>query len=294
MKIVNILGGLGNQMFQYALAIALREQFKNEEVLVDTSNFRGYPLHNGYELDKIFNITIRNATFREILKVGYPYSHYQLWRIGHRLLPKRKTMVTGFQSKDFTYKSINGLGNFYFDGYWQSDIFFRDYKQEIFSEFTFPEIIEDENKAILDDIKNHNSVSVHIRRGDYVNHPLFKNICTIEYYKNSLRKIKELTDVDRILIFSNDIEWCKLTFTKEFGDIHTVFVNWNSGMNSFRDMQLMSLCKHNIIANSSFSWWGAWLNQNPNKIVIAPFKWCNREANQQNYIPNSWTKIYDL
>lgn len=290
MKIINILGGLGNQMFQYALAVSLRAKFPKEDILVDISNFRGYPLHNGYELDKIFNLTIKSAKFSQIIKVGYPYMHYQLWRIGKRILPKRKSMILGFQDRPFDEIDCN-MNDAYYDGYWQSECFFKNYRNDVLKEFKFPEISDKKNLEVLMDIKGKKTLSIHIRRGDYVNHPLFKDICTINYYKNALKTIRELSDIERVLVFSNDSVWCEKMFISELPDINPTFVNWNSGNQSFRDMQLMSYCSHNIIANSSFSWWGAWLNQNPGKIVIAPIKWCNRDIPQSFYIPNSWIKV---
>lgn len=296
MKIINILGGLGNQMFQYALAIALREQYKSEEVFIDISNFKGYSLHNNYELNKLFPISIPTASISQIIKTNIPYFNYNLWRVGSRLFRFLPSYIT---EKKYRKKFINNQSskipsNAYFDGYWQSENYFKKHRDTILKEFTFSKIDEDENLKLLPSVKNKNSVSIHIRRGDYVNHPLFKDICTIKYYQNAIDKIKSLTKVDNFIIFSNDIEWCKENFKDEFGNIEVIFVNWNKGDKSFRDMQLMSLCKHNIIANSSFSWWGAWLNQNPNKIVIAPFKWNNRECDPQNYIASDWCKIEDI
>lgn len=290
MKIINILGGLGNQMFQYALAISLKAKFTNEEILVDTSNFRGYHLHNGYELDSIFNLSIKTANFSQILKVGYPYMHYQLWRVGKKILPKRKSMIMGFQDKPFEEFDSN-VGDAYYDGYWQSEYFFKDYRDDVLREFKFPEICDEKNLEVLKDIRGKKSLSIHIRRGDYVNHPLFKDICTVNYYKNALKSMRERSEIEKILVFSNDTLWCEKMFNTELSDINPTFVNWNKGNQSFRDMQLMSYCSHNIIANSSFSWWGAWLNQNPEKIVIAPIKWSNRDTLQSFYIPDNWIKV---
>lgn len=116
MKIVKILGGLGNQMFQYALYLALKKHFHDEKIMIDTSCFIGYPLHNGFELDKIFSLNTPVATWWDILKVGYPYPNYRCWQIGKYIMPNRKTMCV--ESKDFTYDNsvLTQAGDRYFDG----------------------------------------------------------------------------------------------------------------------------------------------------------------------------------
>ncbi len=146
---------------------------------------------------------------------------------------------------------------------------------------------------MLNLLQSKKTVSIHIRRGDYVQHPFFKDICTISYYKNAIKYIRNNAEIDLFCIFSNDIQWVKNNFSEELTDIETVFVDWNKGNDSFRDMQLMSVCNHNIIANSSFSWWGAWLNNNKDKIVVAPYKWMNKDL-KSTPICESWIKISDL
>ena len=127
---------------------------------------------------------------------------------------------------------------------------------------------------------------MHIRRGDYLNYSYLQNICTLEYYKKAMQYFRERHPGEaEFYIFTNDFLWAEEHFSDE--DCH--FVKGNFGQDSFRDMQLMSLCRHNIVANSSFSWWGAWLNQNPDKTVIAPEQWINgNEAEKLDVIPESW------
>lgn len=137
-----------------------------------------------------------------------------------------------------------------------------------------------------------NVVSIHIRGGDYItskkDNALFGNICTSNYYKNAIEHIKNSLKDPIFLIFTNDKDYAVQLLNGESFQI----VDWNNGKESFRDMYLMSLCKHNIIANSSFSWWGAWLNQNDSKIVIAPNRWFNDSGIDQNDItPNNWIKV---
>ena len=144
--------------------------------------------------------------------------------------------------------------------------------------FTFPNIVGEKNKECLSEVSNSESVAVHIRRGDYLtgdNLDNYGNICTKDYYNSAIDYIRNHVSNPFFYVFSDEIEWVQENF--DFGNVR--LVNWNSGNNSFLDMQLMSLCKHQIIANSTFSWWAAWLNQNPDKLVIMPAKWMNHIEN---------------
>ena len=293
MKIVRIIGGLGNQMFQYALALSLRQRFPSECIKIDTSLFNGYPLHNGFEIDQIFGSNFERARFKDIIKIGWPLPHYRLWQVGSRILPSRKSMCV--ERSDYTLElaRITEPTSILYDGYWQSGLYFKEYRAQILDAFSFPEFKDENNIGLLNLLQSKKTVSIHIRRGDYVQHPFFKDICTISYYKNAIKYIRNNAEIDLFCIFSNDIQWVKNNFSEELTDIETVFVDWNKGNDSFRDMQLMSVCNHNIIANSSFSWWGAWLNNNKDKIVVAPYKWMNKDL-KSTPICESWIKISDL
>jgi hypothetical protein len=178
-------------------------------------------------------------------------------------------------------------GSFYLDGYWQNELYFKDIEKTIRSDFQFVRPIDERNKNIAELIKNSNSVSIHIRRGDYINNQLYSGICTEDYYQKAIRFINAKLKNKTFFVFSDDIQWCKSHFNSD--NFH--FVQGNEGTNSYKDMQLMSYCKHNIIANSSFSWWGAWLNNNLGKIVIAPERWLNVGYSTKDLIPEEWIKI---
>lgn len=290
MKIVKILGGLGNQMFQYALAVALQQRHHTDVVKYDIESFRGYPLHNGFELDKLFQLTIPRATKLEIVKLAYPYFDYRVWQILSRLLPSRTGMYVERKEMAFDDTLLGNSSPMWYDGYWQSEKYFKDYRPILLKEFTFSEFTEKENLRLLKIIQSSKCTSMHIRRGDYVAHPLFKDICTVDYYRTAINYIREQTEVDNILVFSNDIEWCQKKIGNSFLGVNSIYVNWNTGEHCFRDMQLMSLCHNNIIANSSFSWWGAWLNQNEDKIVLCPSRWMNK-GYAPDIIPDEWIRI---
>lgn len=290
MKIVKILGGLGNQMFQYALYLALKERFPTETVKVDLSCFNGYPLHNGFELDKIFSLNYDIASFKDLLKLAYPYSHYRLWQIGKYLFPIRKTMCV--EKSDFSIDEtvLTYADDRYFDGYWQHEEYFESAKDKIIQTFTFSELSDERNRHELSRMRSANSVAIHVRRGDYLNNPLFDNICSVDYYRKSIHFLQQNVNPDLYCIFSNDIEWCRLNLESIITRGKIIYINWNKGKSSYIDMQLMANCKYNIIANSSFSWWGAWLNRNPNKIVLTPSRWMNKFLSKDP-VPDSWIRI---
>lgn len=291
MKIVNILGGLGNQLFQYAFAIALKEEFPEEEIKVNTSCFRGYPLHNGFEIENIFpGLNIPHASTKDLFNVAWPWTHYRLWQIGSRFLPQRSSMAIDTKYKeDFSFEMIKKKS--YFDGYWQSPKFFEKYRKAIKKEFRFPTIDEDDKKNLdcIKFIENNKTAFIHVRRGDYINHPKFGNICTLEYYNQALEILNGKYEYQQYLVFSNDIDWCKENLGLNKVGKEIVYVDWNLKSNSFRDMQLMSLCNAGIIANSSFSWWGAWLGNL--ETVVCPAKWTNIKNHRDDIMPNNWIKI---
>lgn len=290
MKIVKILGGLGNQMFQYAFYLALKERYPNEEIYIDTSCFRNYPLHNGYELAEIFDIDAKEANFYDKLKIAYPYQNYHIWQIGKYILPKRKTMYMERKEGGYDNLAFQVTRSCYYDGYWQDEQYFKDIKDKIIQVFT-PKKISSINENLISNIANKTSLSIHVRRGDYIGNSFYDGICTLAYYEKAIKKILDSINIDFVCIFSNDIDWCKQTLApllKQIEDV--VYVNWNKGQDSYQDIFLMSACKHNIVANSSFSWWGAWLNQNKDKIVICPSKW-NNITNSQFQPPKEWIKI---
>jgi hypothetical protein len=181
----------------------------------------------------------------------------------------------------------------FLSGYWQSPLYFKSVECLIRQEFTFPTKLSKENSIILKMIKNFNSISLHVRRTDYVNNVNHEihGVCSIEYYMKAISIICANVNYPFFFIFSDDIKWVKQNLKI---NSKCVFVSGNTGSNSYIDMQLMSFCKHNIIANSSFSWWGAWLNSNFNKIVIAPQKWFNDEninSQTSDLIPDTWIRI---
>ena len=196
------------------------------------------------------------------------------------------------ESFTFDERIMKLKGNLYLDGYWQTEMYFKSIRNELLDDFEIKSSPSGENSSMLDLICKSNSVSVHIRRGDYVNNAeTFQKhgVSSMEYYNKAINYINKRVENTHFFIFSDDIEWVRQNFTIKHA-IH--FIGFNDASKNFEDLRLMKNCKHNIIANSSFSWWGAWLNENPNKIVIAPANWFNDiSVNTNNLIPSDWVSI---
>lgn len=285
MKIVKILGGLGNQMFQYALYIALKERFPKEEVLIDTSYFETYKVHTGLELNRVFGVELPQAKFLQLLRVTWPVRSFTLSRAIRKLLPARSTEC--LEAKDYTYnQAVFTSGNKYYDGYWQNYQYFDDYKDEILTKFQFLLPINTQSEELLSDLdSNRDSVSIHVRRGDYLKAKNYAGLCGKEYYEKAISYIKGKVDAPCFYLFSDDMEWCRTHILPILGKADVTLVDWNKGKDSPADMLLMAKCHHNIIANSSFSWWAAYLNRNTDKIVCAPSKWTNTTVNCRFQLP---------
>lgn len=285
MIIVQINGGLGNQMFQYALGRCL-ELKHNIEVKYDITIFETY--FRKYELD-IFNLNPIYASIDEIFKLkNYNPKQSKILRLLPRLIRRNFETYKQESPKTIPANILKFKDNIYFDGYWQSEKYFKEIENVIRKEFTFKKSMDEKNKQLADEMSIINSVSIHVRRGDYITEKPILDICSLEYYQNAISYIIERVDNAHFFVFSDDPVWAanNLKFPSDF-----TLVTSNLESNNYEDMRLMSLCKHNIIANSSFSWWGAWLNNNPNKIVVAPRNWSFSEMYSKNRTPEKWTRL---
>ncbi len=273
MVVTKLIGGLGNQMFQYAAgrSLALRQ---NSKFYIDRKSFETYNLHD-YGLHN-FNAVIKD----------YRNKYFNL-------IPKSSLDVYSEKNFRFDQEVFELQTPVFLDGYWQSEKYFHDFSDQIRKDFVFKKKPNDYNAAIADLIKKKMSLSIHIRRGDYVSNSdtnSFHGTCSLSYYKESLEYISDLLKTPlEIFIFSDDIEWVKENLKITSWQHH--FVS-NSKSTNYEDLRLMSLCNHNIIANSTFSWWGAWLNSFEDKKVIAPSKWfLESSMNDADLIPSSWVRI---
>jgi hypothetical protein len=284
MVVTKILGGLGNQMFQYAFgrANALRG---NTQLFLDRRGFAGYETHS-FGLQHL-NTEIHDAPDAMLLMLQ---GRGRINRLLRRFLPGRASVYVeqGFQ---FDPLATQLRGDFYFEGYWQSEKYFIEFAPVIRRELQVKTPPSDANQHWLDLIGKVNAVSIHVRRGDYVTSPAASQThgtCGLDYYNAAVTQMQNgLSDPPVFFVFSDDHEWvrCNMSFA---GEEH-YFVTTNDAETNYEDLRLMSACKHHIIANSTFSWWGAWLNPNQDKIVIAPKRWfVTDQLCADDLIPSGW------
>lgn len=286
MIIARIHGGLGNQLFQYALGrnLALKN---NAELKLDISFYAGQE-KRAYLLNN-FNIVENIVKKDDAEHFGKIQKKYTLpWLIN--IIDKK---ILYYKEKRFDFDSgvLKIKKTLYLDGYWQSEKYFKDSANIIRKEFTLKQEPSLKTKEWLATTKGCNSTSLHIRRGDYVTESKTKSVlgaCPLEYYEQAVNLIVQKTKDPTFFIFSDDIKWVKENLKIN----HPIFFVSDDIIPDYEEMVIMSSCKNNIIANSSFSWWGAWLNDYQNKIIIAPKKWFqNQSTNTRDLIPSGWIEI---
>ncbi len=276
MIITNVFGGLGNQMFQYAAgrSLALRT---GSELRLDYGDWGAnrHAQHNGFELPRIFSLPTELASAEESKKVLGLQANFYLRRIfKNRRMAKLRTRSFVVEPHYHYWPEFERIGApAYLHGFWQSERYFDEVSDRIRADFAFKEPDSDENRAWLSKMRSTRSVSLHVRRGDYVSNTAasqYHGTCSPAYYSAAVDYIARREPDAELFVFSDDIEWARSNLDLKL-PAHYIFNN--SGPSSYVDMQLMSNCAHNIIANSSFSWWGAWLNFNKDKIVVSPSRW---------------------
>lgn len=291
MIISHIIGGLGNQMFQYAAgrALAIAHQ---QPLLLDIKDFADYPLHQGFELTRVFNAAISTASTAEIqnvlgwqankrIKTRLTYPRWAILRNRHFIVEPHFNYWAGIQQLP---------SSAYLFGYWQSERYFQDIANVIRTDFAFKQPFSEKNADLAQQISQVNAVSIHVRRGDYVQNPAANavhGLCSLAYYQAAVFAMSQRVEQPCFFVFSDDIEWVKANLPLS----SCQYISHNQGIDSYNDMRLMSLCQHHIIANSSFSWWGAWLNPSPTKIVIAPKKWFAIDNNISDLLPQEWLSL---
>lgn len=296
MVIVRLNGGLGNQMFQYAAGLRLATEWQvplKLDLRFYETNQSGCEYRN-YGLD-CFNINADIATPSEIGAFKTASQKRPLFAFF------RHPFIKSTPGKGFTFLReeyfhfnpavLTAKPPVYLDGYWQSEKYFKDCESGVRKAFLYNKPLDNRYADIGKKISSSNSVSVHIRRGDYMSSKRVADVhglCPLEYYNKAIEKIAGLINQPEFFIFSDDIKWAKNNLTSSF------FLHFIKGDKTkpCDDLNLMSQCKNHIIANSSFSWWGAWLSKYKNKIVIAPFKWfLDPRKNTSDLIPNTWIRL---
>jgi len=289
MIIVKLIGGLGNQLFQYALGRHLAEK-NHLELKLDIAGFREYKLH-AYGLGH-FNIAENFATDEEIARFQkYRRRPGKKWFLYNKLIADEHKYV---QEKQFHFDSriLEIGGEAYLDGYWQTEKYFKDIEHIIRKEVIVKTPLQGENAEVAEEIVATTSVAMHIRRGDYVTNREtneYHGTCGLDYYRKAIEIISKKVNNPHFFIFSDDHKWAKDNIVLEYP---ATYVEHNNADKNYEDLRLMNLCKHQIIANSSFSWWGAWLNPNKEKIVIAPKRWFQTpKMDTRDLLPDSWIRI---
>jgi hypothetical protein len=294
MIIIQLQGGLGNQMFQYAFARILAERngviLKYDKSFFDTFSKEQEFTPRNFELG-IFGNESMQASSEEIIKLTRLSF---IDKIKKKLGFYYKSNIYSEPSLDFQSGAMSIKAPAYIKGYFQSYKYFENQDDLIRDTFSFPiESLDDRNKTLLSKIQSETTISVHIRRGDYVTNTKtqqFHGNCSLEYYSNAIALLASKNKVFTLVFFSDDSQWVKEQF--EAIPYSKLFIDNNTNENSWIDLFLMSSCSHNIIANSSFSWWAAYLNKQPDKIVIAPKKWyADSERNTNDLIPPQWIRL---
>lgn len=308
MIITKLTDGLGNQMFQYAFGRYLAEIY-NTEIKLNINYYNNIPKNHTnrkYELN-YFNIIENIALQKEIdlftkgspkmpqklfYKIKQKVNNKTFWgKFLFKIAKKLTDYHTIYENNKLQLDKLKkDKKNIYVSGFWQSEDFFKSIAHIIQKEFKIKEKYIKVNNRVLEKIKRSNSVAIHVRRGDLITNPEFNSkygVCSTDYYLQAINYIKKKISNPVFYFFSDDINWCK----ENFKSINSNFYIEN--YTAIEDLYLILNCKHQIIANSSFSWWGAWLNKNKNKIVVAPKKWAFHKKSQTkfNLLPNSWKII---
>lgn len=277
MRLIKMIGGLGNQMFIYAFYLQMKKRFS--DVYIDISDMVHYKVHYGYEMNEVFNLPQIEFRMNQPLKKVIEFLFFKT------ILERKQNGALKPYECTYIWPLI------YFKGFYQSEKYFEEVKEDVRKLFTF-----DLKKANVKSLQvmqqilyEDNSVSLHVRRGDYLNLKHWDSIgcvCQLPYYRNALLKIKSMVSEPVFYVFSDDIEWVKQNLDLD----NAIYVDWNNGRDSWQDMMLMSCCRNHIICNITFSWWGAWLNPHDDKIVIAPEQW-SKNIESNTVVPQSWIKV---
>lgn len=297
---VRLIGGLGNQMFQYALGrhLALKNR---TELIVDTTYFDFVPKNTEYFTKRKYDLELFHINVLTLDQKNASWLPYYSIKRRHRLKHLLKRLLNLYkhvgghriiyEKKLFSFdESILDSGdNLYLVGYWQNERYFKDIEQEIRRDFTIRNRFSNDVSKLASEISNTKSLCLNVRRGDFVKSPTHGFVGT-EYISRAVNHMRDAVDIRKVFIFSDDIDWCKnnLRF-----DIPSLFVNDEyTGGDFAADLYLMTKCSHFIISNSTFGWWGAWLAENSEKTVIAPEQWVNVPGlDASGIIPDGWTTL---
>lgn len=286
-------------MLQFAHYTALQQRYPGVRVVADIRRYNIIPIHNGLELERLFpiqlNVLLGKRTNR-ITAIGryWHFAAYQLSKAFFNTGLNKFRLIRDSGALNSELFHLDTKRNYYLEGQWGNEKYFENAKDQVRKHLTFKLPLDPVNENLAREIRSANSVSVHIRRGDYIGNSSFIDLCIGDYYPDAFQYITRNVENPVFYIFSDNAGWCRQNL-KWLKDYQHIFVMGNKGNENYKDMQLMSLCRYNIIANSTFSWWGAWLNRNAEKIVICPQKLFHDEKKNEKIIlefyPESWAKL---
>ena len=293
MIIVRLMGGLGNQLFQYAAARRLASWhdtiLKIDTSWLNASQQRSYCL-GAFSVPEAFASLDETA---RLIGAGSVAFRMYLRRLTQRCRPYfRRHIFSESHVGPYDPNILRTPRDVYLNGYWQSEKYFADIEERLREEL----LIKDEpgapNRMMLERICNNDSVSIHIRRGDYVSDPAIQRVhgsLTIQYYQRCVDIVAQRVASPHFFVFSDDHDWARENLRISYP---TTYVSHNDPSRPHEDLRLMSACKHNVVANSSFSWWAAWLNSNPHKIVLAPRHWFQEPRyDTRDLVPSAWLRV---
>ncbi len=294
MIVVRLIGGLGNQMFQYAAAKSLAHHH-NTELFLDLTFLSKSPegayTKRKFELNE-FNIDAKIADNNILQKFDLDAGKL-ITKIKSTVPNLFKTLVYNEYGHDFNSFFFKLPQNTYLNGYWQNQSYFLSQQADLIKDFELKNKPGLDYQYFLDRITTAHSVAIHVRRGDYAtleSANKFHGLLTLDYYKRAIKYLEARHHNLTYFIFSDDLNWCKLNF--DFVSNANYIESNKMDLTPHEELLLISKCNHAIIANSSFSWWGAWLNSHSNKLVIAPNQWFNSNNKQPlNLLPNNWIKL---
>lgn len=280
MRLIKMAGGLGNQMFIYAMYLSMHKRF-GESVRIDISDILHLHPHNGYELHDVFCLPPCEFRANRLLK--------KVLEGTFRIILERHQHGSMKAYREPIYWPW-----IYYKGFYQNERYFADVEQEVRQAFTFSAKKANHQSHLLMERLQADpyAVSIHVRRGDYVSPQYWQNMGQYTskiYFLNALERMRALVPQAHFYVFSDDLLWVRQNLPLS----DATFVDWNMGKDSWQDMMLMSACHHHIISNSTFSWWGAWLNPRTDKVVLAPQQWDSSHMASE-IVPPSWITINNL
>ena len=292
MVVVNLTGGLGNQLFQYALGRYLATK-QNAELVIDDSFYTDVPTGvtpRHYELDK-FATQLRIVTDSERRYLKRYTNRHLRYLQKYIALPGRYKYVR--EPLDMLMLEVRDIsGDVLLDGYWQSEQYFAGIEDTIRHDLIPKFDLSDQDKDVMASMQNTTSVSLHVRRGDYVSNAhtnAWHGICGLDYYRDAMNVIESRVDSPHYFVFSDDMAWVKANLRI---DQPVTYVSHNDETTAVNDLMLTASCQHHIIANSSFSWWGAWLNPSEDKLVVRPKVWLKQLPHMNDSVcPQSWVAV---